>query len=243
MKERIAQTARRRQWLRLLCLALFVVPLARAAHAEGGGTLFVYLPLDVSPRVLEKELGARLPSVTITVFGRYKDFEKATERDHPDAVISLRPVLEVRKLVPALQASARGKPSETYVSLTVGDVATLAGKSIGAVDLMGRKETTSFYARLLALPDPKVTWVTKTEDLLPLLQFQTADVVLLPQRSVSALKARSSLNLKLTGLPAIEVGLPALAVTGPAGAAIREGVRKLPKDVNLMIGVDQWQAE
>jgi hypothetical protein len=232
------------RWWRWVCAGVIAFAVSvPAAHADGGGTLYVYLPLDVSPRVLEKGLGASLPGVTITVFGRFKDFEKAVERDHPDAVMSLRPVLEIRKMKPALQASAAGKPSETYVAMTAGDVVELNGKSIGAVDLMGRKETTMFFGRLLALSDPKFTCVTKTEDLLPLLQFQTADVVLLPKRSAAALKGKSSLNLKTTGLPSIEVGLPAVAALGPGGAAISDGVRKLPKDVNLIIGVDQWQAE
>lgn len=243
MEVPIARTARIARWLRWLCLAMVVIPLARDARGDGGGTLFVYLPIDVSPRVLEKGLGASLPGVTVTVFGRYKDFEKASERDHPDAVMSLRPVLEARKLKPALQGAAGGKTSETYVTLAVGETPTLVGAALGAVDLMGRKETASFFGRLLALPDPKFTWVTKTEDLLPLLQFQTARVVVLPTRSVAALKAKSSLSLRITSAPTIEVGLPALAITGPAGPAIRDRARKLPKDLNLMIGVDQWQAE
>jgi hypothetical protein len=230
--------------IRLLWLAAIALPLSPGeTRADGGSTLYVFLPLDVPPRTLEKGLGASLPGVTITVFGRYKDFEKATERDHPDAVMSLRAVIEFRKLVPVLQASAGGKASETYVTMAVGDIGGLAGKSIGAVDLMGRKETTIFFARLLAISDLKVTWVTKTEDLLPLLQFQTAQAVLLPKRSAGVLKTKSSLDLRTQGLPSIEVGLPALALTGPGGAAIRDGVRKLPKDLNLMIGVDQWQAE
>jgi len=231
-------------WLRLLCLALIVIPLGPTeARADGGGTLYVYLPLDVPPRALEKGLRTSLPGVAITVFGRYKDFENAAERDHPDAVLSLRPVIEFRKLTPVLQAMAGGKPSETYVAMAIGDIGGLSGKSIGAVDLMGRKETTSFFVRLLAISDLKLTWVTKTEDLLPLLQFQTAQAVLLPQRSVAALKTRSNLDLRTAGLPSIEVGLPALAITGPGGPAIREGVRRLPKDLNLMIGVEQWHAE
>lgn len=237
------------RWLRLWCLAVVAISLssletrADGSAAPAGGTLYVYVPLDVPARALEKGLGANLPGVAVTVFGRYKDFEKAIERDHPDAVISLRPVIESRKLRPVLQALAGGKPSETYVAMAVGDIGGLSGKSIGAVDLMGRKETTAFFARLLSISDLKVTWVTKTEDLLPLLQFQTAQAVLLPQRSVGALKGKSNLDLRTTGLPSIEVGLPALAVTGAGGAAIREAVRKLPKHLNLMIGVDQWQAE
>lgn len=244
MEDRDGPHNRSAPWRWLLWLAVAVVPLVvRDTRADGVTTLHVYLPLDVSPRALEKGLVAGLPGVTITVFGRYKDFERAVERDHPDAVMSLRPVLEARKLRPALQASAGGKPSETYVTMVVGGITTLVGKSIGAVDLMGRKDTTTFFARLLSLPDPKLTWVTKTEDLLPLLQFQTAEAVLLPKRSVSSLKSKSSLNLTTTGLPTIEVGLPALAFTGPGGASIGDGIRKLPKELNLMIGVDQWQAE
>lgn len=230
--------------LRLLCLAVFALPLgASDARPDGGATLYVYLPLDVSPRVLEKGLSAGLPGVSITVFGRYKDFKNAAERDHPDAVMSLRPVLETRNLTPALQASFGGKYSEKYITMAVGVITTLEGKSIGAVDLMGRKDTASFFAHLLALHEPKLTWVTKTEDLLPLLQFQTAEAVLLPERSAGLLRSKSSLNLTITGVPSIEVGLPALAFTGPGGAAIGAGVRKLPNELNHMIGVDRWQVE
>jgi hypothetical protein len=242
MHDRTVRPTCATRWPGLLCL--IAVALAPApTRAEGGITLFVFVPLDVPARTLEKKLGASLPGVTITVFGRYKDFENAVERDHPDAVLSLRPVLELRKLTPVLQASTGGKASETYVAMTVGDTGGLAGKTLGAVDLMGRKDTTSFYARLLAMPDLKLTWVTKTEDLLPLLQFQTAQAVLLPQRSAAALRSKSQLDLRTAGLPSIEVGLPALAVTGPGGAVVREAVRKLPRDLNLMIGVDQWRPE
>jgi hypothetical protein len=230
--------------IRLLWLVLLAIPIATAEpQANGAGSLHVYVPLDVPARALEKMLAASLPGVAITVFGRYKDFEKAIERDHPDAVISLRPVIEYRKLAPVLQASAGGKASETYVAMSVGDIGGLAGKSIGAVDLMGRKETTSFFAQRLEMPDLKMTLVTKTEDLLPLLQFQTAQAVVLPQRSVAGLRKKSNLELRTSGLPAIEVGLPALAVTGPRGGGIRDGVRNLPKEINQMIGVDRWQAE
>jgi hypothetical protein len=239
-----SQSVRVPRGIRLLWLALLAIPTAPVeTQADGASSLHVYVPLDVPARALEKMLGANLPGVAITVFGRYKDFEKAIERDHPDAVISLRPVIEYRKLAPVLQASAGGKASETYVAMSVGDIGGLAGKSIGAVDLMGRKETTSFFAQRLAMSDLKLTLVTKTEDLLPLLQFQTAQAVVLPQRSVAALRKKSNLDLRTNGLPSIEVGLPALAITSPRGAAIRDSVRKLPKELNQMIGVDQWQAE
>jgi hypothetical protein len=230
--------------IRLLWLALLAIPAAPVeTEADGASTLYVYVPLDVPTRTLEKMLAASLPGVAITVFGRYKDFENAIERDHPDAVMSLRPVIEYRKLAVVLQAFAGDKASATFVAMSVGDIGGLVGKSVGAVDLMGRKETTSFFAQRLAMPDLKVVLVTKTEDLLPLLQFQTAQAVVLPKRSVAALTKKSSLDLRTNGLPSIEVGLPALAVTSPRGAAIRDGVRRFPKELNQMIGVDRWQAE
>jgi hypothetical protein len=229
---------------RLLWLALLAIPTVPVeAQVDSAGSLHVYVPLDVPARALEKMLTASLPGVAITVFGRYKDFENAIERDHPDAVISLRPVIEYRKLAAVLQAFAGDKASDTYVTMSVGDIGGLTGKSVGAVDLMGRKETTSFFAQRLGMPDLKLTLVTKTEDLLPLLQFQTAQAVVLPQRSVAVLRKKSSLDLRTNGLPSIEIGLPALAVTSPRGAAIRDGVRRLPKELNQMIGVDRWQAE
>ena len=60
---------------------------------------------------------------------------------------------------------------------------------------------------------PKVERVTKVEDLLPLLQMQRVDAILLPSRLLPEVKMASRLNLSSRELPAT-VGLPTVAKLG-----------------------------
>src|ERR1041384_4188583 len=84
----------------------------------------------------------------------------------------------------------------------------------------------------------KVERVTKVEDLLPLLQLQRADAVLLPTRLFSDIKATSSLNLEHRELPG-RLGLPALASVGPAGAEAVAQAAKLNGKAAQLLGVDR----
>jgi hypothetical protein len=37
------------------------------------------------------------------------------------------------------------------------------------------------------------------------------------------------------------VGLPAVASTGPGGAAVLSAIGKMPKDVSKLLGVEEWR--
>jgi hypothetical protein len=203
------------------------------------GKLLVYLHVAVKQRAFQSLLGAGLPGVTATAVGRLADFERALQ-DSPDAVLTLPVVLAEKGLSVALKGLARGSAEERYALVGSGatpDPATVA--SVGALDLLGRDGTNRFVKRLVG-GQARVERVTKIEDLLPLLQMQRVDAVLLPARLVSELRTASRLALSERTLDAT-VSLPAVASTGGGGAAVLAAIGKMPKDVSKLLGVDEWR--
>ena len=200
--------------------------------------LLVYLHVAVKQRAFQSLLGTGLPGVTTTAVGRVADFERALQ-DAPDAVLTLPVVLAAQGLSPALRGISRGSPEERYALVGTGG-APEAGKvaSVGALDLLGRDGTNRFVKRLVG-QQARVERVTKIEDLLPLLQMQRVDAVLLPARLVAELRTASRLPLAQRDLE-ITVALPAAANTGPAGAAVLSAIGKMPRDISKLLGVEEW---
>lgn len=218
--------------------ALGTVLLAGAAHAAGG-RLLVYLHIAVKQRALQSLLQAGLPGVTTTTVGRIGDFERVLQQGQ-DAVLTLPAVLSAQGLAPQLQGRRRGESEETYA--LVGNGAMPDPKRVervGALDLLGRNGTDAFVRRLTS-SRTRVERVTKVEDLLPLLQLQRVEAVLLPSRLFAELKETSRLPLVQKDLD-VKVGLPAAASVGPAGASVLSAIGKLPRDASQLLGVDEWR--
>jgi hypothetical protein len=202
------------------------------------GKLLVYLHVAVKQRAFQSLLAGSLAGVTTSAVGRVADFERALQ-DGPDAVLTSPLVLAAHALTPTLKGLARGSAEERCALVGTGaapDPNRVA--AVGALDLLGRDGTARFVRRLVGSP-ARVERVNKIEDLLPLLQMQLVDAVLLPLRLVADLRAASRLPLSVRELEAT-VGLPAVASTGPGGAAVLSAVSKLPKDVSKLLGVEEW---
>ena len=95
----------------------------------------VFLQLDARSSVIEKTLQQRLPELSVTVFGRLRDFEERLTTGHPDAVLSIGPILQQHGKTAALQGYRGGKNVEPYVLASVNQplAGPLAGKTIGVV--------------------------------------------------------------------------------------------------------------
>ena len=197
----------------LVLLVLLWLP-GRALAAEGM-TLYVFSPTSGRTHEVEKKLKKALPSVEVTVFGRLADFRNALTNAPPDAAIAPRPVLEELSLKPELQGLLGTEDSETYVLMSTEPGLTrdaLSSKVVGTIDLLGHKKMGGFVALLLGVKAaPKILSVTKTEDLLPLLQFKSADVVLVPESALETLKSRSQMDLQILRLDGVRVGRAAVA--------------------------------
>jgi hypothetical protein len=203
------------------------------------GKLLVYLHVAVKQRAFQSLLAKGLPGVDTTAVGRVADFERALQ-DAPDAVLTLPVVLAAQSLTPALRGVTRGSFEERYALVGAGsppEVAKVA--SVGALDLLGRDGTNRFVRRLVGA-QARVERVTKIEDLLPLLQMQRVEAVLLPARLVAELRGASRLALAERQLDQT-VALPAVASTGGGGAAVAGAISKMPHDVSKLLGVEEWR--
>lgn len=201
--------------------------------------LLVFLHVALKQRAFESELQAALPGLEVRAVGRLGDFERGLE-DGQDAVLSLPVLLDSHGLSGKLQGMRGGSPEERYSLVgagTVPDPARVA--AVGALDLLGRDGTNAFVYALLGAK-PKVERVTKFEDLLPLIQMQKVDAVLLPTRLLPDLQSVSRLTLAQRELTKL-VKLPAVASAGAGGAEVLAAIARMPVKVSRTLGVDEWR--
>lgn len=223
---------------------LFAAQTPSAASAQSGKpVVHVFLQLDAKSGALEKMLQQQLPGLALTVFSRYRDLEDASATAKPDGLVAITPVLQQRGKKPSLQGTRGGKDMEPYLLVWVGTTldGPLSGKTIGAVDVMGRDGTQTFVAGLLKANDIKVKRVAKTEDLLPLLEFNAADGILIPSSTLARLTERTRLAIKSREVPGGPVGLPALAVFNDAAKnSITKAFSAVDAATKKILGIDAW---
>jgi hypothetical protein len=236
----------RPKWRGMLCLfaALYASPVAPAQSNKP--ELHVFLQLDAKSGALEKILQQQLPTLGVTVFSRYRDLEDAGVALKPDALVAISPVLQQHGQKPTLQGTRAGKDIEPYLLVSVENVlegGALSGKTIGAVDVMGRDGTQVFVAALLKTSDIKVKRVAKTEDLLPLLEFSAADGILIPSSALVRLTERTRLHIKSREAPGGPVGLPALAIFNDASKeTVTKALLAIDAATKKILGIDAWSA-
>ncbi len=218
---------------------LLAASLVTRSSLAGGAKLLVFLHVAVKQRALQGELQAALSGFGVTAVGRIGDFERNL-KDGTDAVLAIPPVLAAFKLTPVLRGVRAGSTEEKYSIVGVGAEPDLGKLSaIGSLDLLGREGTNAFV-RVLTGASPRVERVSKVEDLLPLLQMQRVDAVLLPSRLFSEIKSASKLALTQKELGK-SVGLPSVASVSGAGAQVAAAIAKLPPAVARTLGVDSWR--
>ena len=168
---------------------------------------------------------------------------KTTSKTPPDAVLTMRAVIDQQKGVSAiLQGAAGGKTQESYVLISVDQPASLADKPvIGVVDILGRKKMPSFVSGIVNTKT-KVKRVAKPEDLLSLLQFKMVDAILLPKAGYDQLKSKTELKLVVSDAPG-RVFLPAVGFLSTNHKdTLASAVKKLDGEVSKIIRVSSWRA-
>jgi hypothetical protein len=199
----------------------------------------VFLHVALKQRAFQSELQTALSGVLVTAVGRIGDFERGL-KDGQDAVLTLPLVLSAYSLKGNLQGYRKGSPTEVYALAGVDatpDPARVA--SVGVLDLLGRDGMKGFVQDVMGA-QPRIERVTKVEDLLPLLQMQRVDAILLPARLLGEVQASSRLNLLSRELNR-GIGLPAVASTGGRGSGVLSAVKGLPASITGALGVNEWR--
>lgn len=222
-------------------LLLMLIGVADTAHAQ---TLYVYLHTPLKTRALEDLLKQALPGVDVRAFGRLRDFEKEQSKNPADAVLARTPVLEKLGLKPSIQGQQGGRAEEPLVALSLEPVEakSITQLDLGTLDLLGRRSTSEYFGVLLgASGKMSCKRVTKVEDLLPLLQFKSAQAVLVAKRDAEAIRKKTKLDLVETKL-SVGIGLPAFAFPSGSGGGLEKALLGLPAAVSAKVGVDAWRS-
>jgi hypothetical protein len=211
--------------------------------ASGAPRLYVFANADMRAQALEKELEGALPGVDVTVFSRIRGFETALS-ERPEGLMARKPVLDALGLKTELQGQRGGRSTEPFVLLSRNAAlspAQLNGKTLGAVDILGRRNMEEFVSGLLGGAQPKLKHVTHERDLLALLQYDAVDAVITSRAWAQRLQEKSEMNLKTTPLSK-EVGLPAVAfATGQARGVLEDKIKSAGNEFNQALEVSQWR--
>ncbi len=213
--------------------------------AGGKPTLFVFVPSDQKSVTVERALKASMGSLDVTVFGKARDFTRAVENRDPAAVMALPPNLNDLGLSPSIVGERGGSNKEPYVLITVDTARTpssLGNDPVGAFGILDRRGMKSLYGQLLGTGKQDVVTVTKYEDLLPLLQFQGAKGVVLPERYTGLITGRSQLKLVVNNIPNGKLGVAAVAIrdAGSSGV-VSAAVKGMDASSRKYLGVDGWK--
>ena len=241
-------------WTPLVFLAWAAI-LGFPVKAEAGGAkVFLFYPSLARPLAIQEALSKKCSSLDITVFGRLSDLQALVEREHPQAILAQNAVLgQFPEYQPRLQGLRNGAATEDFVLLSIDkpfDLAKVTGASIGVVGMLDRKEMEGFVEGLVA-GTPRVNRVTKVEDLLPLLIFQSVGAVLVSEANMLEFRKKSQAHLVDVKLEKGKVGLLAAGIRSSGGGAVgakapdeREilsSLKALDPGTLSLLGVDGWK--
>jgi hypothetical protein len=229
----------------LLLAAVFFATLMAVPVA--GQSLYIFYPSIVRPMVLQKMITDLYPGLTVVVFGRFQDFMDKTASDKPDVVITKPQVLpSIAGYKPRMDGIKNGQREEPYVLLSInkGIVADSIPKIvIGTIDILGRKGTEDFVAKLLGQP-AKINRVTKIEDLLPMITFSNVQAILVEEGYAGYFRKNSNIKFVETHAPGWLSGIAVCAAPGgESSEAIVQLVKKLPPEVLTILDISQWGPE
>jgi len=218
----------------------------RRAQAGGAPRLYAFVPAIERPRAVGEILTQGLPGVAVTAFGRFADFSAAVASERPEGALALADTLSVLGIAPSVQGVLGGSTQEPYVMLAKDPADTLeslAGKTIGMVDIVGRAGLPELAKHLFGLAQPPVVRrVLKVSDLLPLLHLDLAPAVALPERFQSELQKQSRLLLRTLRSSTAHLGRVALGFpTGHPDRMINFALRHAPASVQTLLGAEAWQ--
>lgn len=211
-------------------------------------TLYLFSPSYIKANLMQNIIGELCPKVQVSVYGKSKDFRKQVQQFSPDGVIAAPLILNTFSgYKPVLMGEKSGNVETQLYLVSVGEAvqeAELAGKKIGVIDLLGRKPMTQYVKSLLGEVSTKR--VGKSEDLLPLLNFNAADVLFITESELRDLTKTTQLKLKIVTTK-FKLELPVMATLDVAsGDPINEKrlvdcVRLFDTVVFEYLNIEKWR--
>lgn len=217
--------------------------LAFAGVAESA-KIYVFYPSMARPNVVQTALSGKAGGNEVTVFGRLADFTAMMTATPPDVILVPKALADQYKGFKVFLKGARGgSPSADAILLSAGapvDPKSAGSLNLGVVGFLDRAAMGAFASGLVG-GTPKLKLVTKVEDLLPLLQFKSADAVLVGEDQVEDIKGKSAAQLVATPIPGVKWNLiVAASAQDDAAKNVEPVLKALGAPERKMLGVDGW---
>jgi hypothetical protein len=206
--------------------------------------IYVFYPSMSRPNVVQSALAAKCSGMEITVFGRLADFTAMMNTAPPDAIVAPKALADqFPAFKPFLKGTKGGSSQDGAVLLSSGknvDPKNAGTLNIGVASILDRAPMNGYVTGIVG-GAPKLKLVTKVEDLLPLLTFQSADAVLVGQDQAAEIKAKSQAPLVESPVPGGKIGLiVASAKSDGAAKNVEASLKSLGAAEKKMLGVDGW---
>lgn len=214
------------------------------AGAAGSAKIYVFYPSMARPNVVQAALSGKAGGNEVTVFGRLADFTAMMTAAPPDVILVPKVLADQYKNFKVFLKGARdGAPAADAILLSAGtavDPKAAGSLNLGVVGILDRAAMNSFAAGYVG-GAPKLKLVTKVEDLLPLLQFKSADAVLVGEEQVDDIKSKSAAQLVATPIPGAKWNLiVAASAQDEAARSVEPVLKALGAPEKKMLGVDGW---
>lgn len=226
-----------------LRVRLLPVFLALAGVVEAA-KVYVFYPSMARPNVVQTSLSSKAGGHEITVFGRLADFTAMMTATPPDVILVPKALADQYKGFKVfLKGSRSGSATGDAVLLSTGaavDPKAAGTMNLGIVGVLERPAMAG-YASGIVGGAPKLKIVTKVEDLLPLLQFKSADAVLVGEDQVDDIKGKSAAQIVATVVPGAKWNfIVAAASNDDAGKAVEPVLKAFGAAEKKLLGVDGW---
>lgn len=236
-----------KQTLALILLLAWVAPLRAAAVSAD---LYVFFPSDTRKDMIESEIGRACSPLQVSVFERASAFWRKAMEKPPAAVLTTGlSYSHLTHYQPILLGTLNNlaKQSHQLVSISASPPSKteLNNMRIGVLDELGRQQGKTFYNKALNA-NIQLKQASKPRDLLPLLTFNTVDLLMVDQRTWQYLQQISKQRLHSRNIDLkMPAGVGAIHKTAPT--SIQSALISCVDNLNALsynksyFLIDTWQ--
>ncbi|MCM8533324.1 MAG: hypothetical protein NE330_19300 [Lentisphaeraceae bacterium] len=228
---------KRLKWGILLFTLLSIIGVQAAEKMQ------VYTTSTIPVKEREKALksDSSLQGTEVTVFGKFSEFASSLKSSKPKYLIVPSAFVEYNKDYKAVYQFAKGGQTHfKFIVLSAKDEwkkDNQAKGSVGIVDELGRKQTSSFIKAQVG-KFKRVKRVTKTDDLMPLLVLENANYIIIRPENYEILKAKFTAKTNQVG-ESQSIGHPVICVLNGTSDAEIEKLGKMSPAAIKGLGFDE----
>lgn len=226
----------------IIC-SLFLVNYILIVASVFASPLLVYYPSTITPKKREKILKDNL-EMEVLVFAKQNDFEKELQAQSADIVIAPSSFSEFNTNYESILGFKRdGKDLFKYLILSM-DIKwknkDLSEARVGVVQFENRDQLKKYISKVAGKELKKIKSVSRPEDLLPLMVFQSVDVIMIAPDNYEELKFQYTAQIYKVG-ESLEVKYPMVFIKkGISASSVVEKFKKISNESIQQLGMSSF---